>query len=358
MSEKPALITGGCGFVGRHLTKALLARGASEIWIVDSLALASGRHPSEWLSTRWKLEERNGKECFSANGATIVFIKSDVIPYLHEHVAGTSAELPDFGDVFHLASIVGGRALIDGDPLLVATDLGIDAAFFLWVSRFPQKVERVMYASSSAAYPTELQSDGGAIALKEEYIDFKTGNLGQPDMTYGWSKLTGEYLSRLAHEKYGIHIACVRPFSGYGEDQDLTYPTPSIALRVVRGDDPVEVWGSGAQARDFIHIDDCVDAFFAIINSVDDGSGINIGTGTPTSFNELIATMLKLEKREANIKALADKPVGVAMRYADTKLLNEKVGWKPSVSLDEGLARTLDGARARLAGASLPFSIV
>jgi len=78
-------------------------------------------------------------------------------------------------------------------------------------------------------------------------IDFTSGELGQPDMTYGWSKLTGEYLSCLAAKQYGVHIACVRPFSGYGEDQDLSYPVPAIAYRVARGDDPVAVWGTGEQ---------------------------------------------------------------------------------------------------------------
>ncbi|MBI2025665.1 NAD-dependent epimerase/dehydratase family protein, partial [Candidatus Kaiserbacteria bacterium] len=214
MNEKPVLVTGGCGFVGRHLTKVLLERGAREIWIIDNLCIASAHHPSEWLSKQWGHEMRGDAEYFTNGGRSIVFLKADVIPLFHAEAAGASRILPDFGDIFHLASIVGGRTLIDGDPLIVATDLGIDAAFFLWVSRNPKKVERVLYASSSAAYPTHLQGQKGATALKEDMIDFSGGNLGAPDMTYGWSKLTGEYLSRLAHEKYGVHIACVRPFSG------------------------------------------------------------------------------------------------------------------------------------------------
>lgn len=357
MTNKPALITGGCGFVGRHLTKSLLERGVREIWIIDNLCISSGHHPTEWLLREWKREARGDAEYFTNNGRSIVFLKADAIALFHAEVSGTSSILPDFGDVFHLASIVGGRALIDGDPLLVATDLGIDAAFFLWVSRNPNKVERVLYASSSAAYPTHLQGAGNAVALSEDMIDFSSGKLGQPDMTYGWSKLTGEYLSRLAHEKYGVHIACVRPFSGYGEDQDLTYPTPSIALRVARGDDPVEVWGTGEQARDFIHIDDCVDAFFAIMDKVNDGGGVNIGTGIATSFNDLIKQMLAIEGRNAEIRPLSDKPVGVSTRYADTTLLHERIGWSPRISLEEGLKKALGGAHARLADTALPFQI-
>ncbi|HVW82874.1 MAG TPA: NAD-dependent epimerase/dehydratase family protein [Candidatus Paceibacterota bacterium] len=353
---KPVLITGGCGFVGRHLVKGLLARGYREIWIVDNLSIASGHAPEEWLAS-WKKEPERGFTRFTKSGRTIVFHKADAIAFFHEQAAGTHpVELPAFGDIFHLASIVGGRALIDGDPLLVATDLGIDAAFFLWLSRFPDKAGRVLYASSSAAYPTRLQKSEGAVALAEHMIDFKA-DLGTPDMTYGWSKLTGEYLARLAHERYGVRIACVRPFSGFGEDQDLTYPTPSIALRIARGDDPIEVWGTGAQSRDFIHIDDCVDAFFAILDRISDGSGVNIGTGTITSFLDLIKKMLTVEKRSAKIRPLSDKPVGVANRYADTTRLAREIDWKPKLSLEEGLAMVLAGAHERLAGTELPFSL-
>ena len=128
-------------------------------------------------------------------------------------------------DVFHFAAIVGGRAKIDGDPMMVALDLSIDAEFFYWVCR--HKPTRCLYPSSSAAYPVDLQTEGGAIALSESDINFK--RMGEPDMTYGWSKLTGEYLAHIAAKYYDVSVTCIRPFSGYGEDQDLTYPIPAIA---------------------------------------------------------------------------------------------------------------------------------
>lgn len=356
MTPRPVLITGGCGFVGRHLVRNLLARGAKEIWIIDDLS--TGKPPRTWLSPAWKEERTDDVLSYSAQQGTIHFIHADALAFLRERaLRDESAPLPaHFGDVFHLASIVGGRSLIDGDPIMVASDLAIDAMFFFWLTRAPERAKRVLYASSSAAYPIDLQGHGGAQALKESDIDFKK-NLGAPDMTYGWSKLTGEYLARLAHERYGIHVACVRPFSGFGEDQDLTYPTPSIALRVARGDDPIEVWGTGMQARDFVHIDDCVDAFFAILECVSDGSGVNIGTGVSTTFIDLIQHMLRIENREADIRPLSDKPVGVGNRYADTKRLNTDIGWTPKLSLEEGLARVLRGAHQREKGTELPFVI-
>jgi len=354
-NTKPALVTGGAGFVGRHLIRALLAREYRDIWVVDDFS--TGRPFEEWLSPSWKKSEGDqGVTVYTSERGTLHVINADALGFFRDHALGCSPiHMPEsFGDAFHLASIVGGRALIDGDPIMVASDLGIDAMFFFWLTRDPKRVDRVLYASSSAAYPTRLQGSVDAEALAEDYIDF-SANLGTPDMTYGWSKLTGEYLAKLAHERYGVHVACIRPFSGYGEDQDLTYPTPSIALRVARGDDPVDVWGSGKQGRDFIHIDDCVDAFFPILDRVADGSGVNIGTGVLTSFIELIEQMLTVEGRKAEVRPLSDKPVGVASRYADTTKLFKEIGWRPKMTLAEGLKKTLDGARERLAGKDLPF---
>ncbi len=354
--NKPVLVTGGCGFVGRHLTRGLLERGVKDIWLVDDLS--TGRSPREWVRG-WKVTKGKGRERYTSKGRTITLVKTDAVRFFRDHAEASSAKsLPEFGDVFHLASIVGGRSLIEGDPILVATDLAIDALFFLWATRPHTRIGRILYASSSASYPTNLQGVKDSRSLEESLIDFDSGTVGTPDLTYGWSKLTGEYLSKLAHRTRGLHIACVRPFSGYGEDQDLTYPTPSIALRVARGDNPIEVWGTGKQGRDFIHIDDCIDAFFPILDKVKDGSGVNIGTGKLTSFTELIETMLKLEGKKATIKPLTDKPVGVAARYGDVEYLNKKIGWKPKISLDEGLRRVLEGAHARLKGVELPFHIV
>ena len=91
-------------------------------------------------------------------------------------------------------------------------------------------------------------------------INFKNF-IGFPDMSYGWSKLTCEYLARIAFDKEGIKSVCYRPFSGYGPSQDLTYPFPSIikrALSMKNNQKKFFVWGSGQQMRDFIHINDCV----------------------------------------------------------------------------------------------------
>jgi nucleoside-diphosphate-sugar epimerase len=339
---KPALVTGGCGFVGRHMTRRLLSEGYS-LWIVDDCSI--GIHTDEWLPGREKREEI-APGVISYDQGRVVFVHGDARDFFSGQIDLGSLEEPAFGDTFHFAAIVGGRLTIDGNPLAVALDLALDALCFNWAIH--KKPERLLYASSSAAYPVDLQGEDGAVALKESDIQFG-GRLGQPDMTYGWSKLTGEYLARIAHEHYGLHTACVRPFSGYGEEQDLTYPVPSIALRAAKREAPLTVWGSGLQGRDFVHIDDCIEAILRILAAVNDGSAVNIGSGKLINFREVAGLFAKLEGYDTEIKPLEDKPVGVHSRYADISHMKEILGWEPKISIEEGFDRVLKVARERKA---------
>jgi nucleoside-diphosphate-sugar epimerase len=344
-----ALVTGGCGFVGRHLTNRLLASGA-DVWIIDNLS--TGQHPDHWL------ECIAGRQEIAGQG-TRYLLPRGTVTFLHEDALATmlgqlgilgnesAPRFPDFDRVFALASVVGGRKKIDGDPMEVAIDLGIDAAFFLWAVRNKHRIGSILYASSSAAYPINLQKRDGHVALQEPMIDFVSGNLGQPDMTYGWSKLTGEYLSRIAAQHYGLRIACVRPFSGYGEDQDLTYPIPAIALRAARHEDPMVVWGTGEQGRDFVHIEDCITAMLLAIDRIHDGSGVNIGAGKLTTFLEVAALFVKLAGYSARIQPMIGQPVGVQSRYCDPAHMQQVLNWRPSISLEQGFSRVLEQAYKR-----------
>jgi len=341
-NEKPALVTGGCGFVGRHMVRRLLKEGYS-LWVVDDCSI--GLHCDEWLPGADDREELAAGVIRYAGGR-VVFVHGDARDFFSGRSEIGSVEVPQFGDVFHFAAIVGGRLTIDGNPLAVALDLALDALCFNWA--VSAKPERLLYASSSAAYPVDLQGEDGAVALKESDIQFG-GRLGQPDMTYGWSKLTGEYLARIAHQHYGLHTACVRPFSGYGEEQDLTYPVPSIALRAAKREKPLTVWGSGLQGRDFVHIDDCIEAILRILAAVNDGSAINIGSGKLINFREVASLFAILEGYETEIKPLEDKPTGVHSRYADISRMKEVLGWEPTISVEEGFGRVLKVAHERKA---------
>jgi nucleoside-diphosphate-sugar epimerase len=335
MKNNSCLITGGCGFVGRNLIRKL--KKEEDIWVIDDLSI--GLHPEKWLDKGYeKIEGKKNYSTFKNKKRKIHFIFGDVIDILKEE-SDNLPRLPYFKTIFHLASIVGGRETIDGDPILVGKDHAIDSLFFYWLTRKNRDAKKVLYASSSAAYPIVFQGKNKHKALKESHISF-TEFLGMPDMTYGWSKLTGEYISRLAASQYGISIACVRPFSGYGEDQDFSYPIPAITRRIAKRENPLAVWGTGKQQRDFIHIDDCIDAFFIIMKKIKDGSACNIGSGKSSSFIDIIKLLSKIEGYNPKIITLKDKPVGVSSRYADISLLTS-YGWEQKIDLEDGLKRVL-----------------
>lgn len=342
------LVSGGCGFVGRNVVKRLLKTTSDHVFMVDDLSI--GRHPSQWLdnftSKHLKDIEVVGEE------ERLYFWKGDFRNFLFymrqnpNYIQNTyGLNFEKFSDVFHFAAIVGGRLKIDGDPMMVGLDLSIDSEFFYWITR--HKPDRVLYPSSSAAYPTSLQTVEGAVQLKESDIDFNK-NLGTPDMTYGWTKLTGEFLAQIAARHYGVSIVCIRPFSGYGEDQELDYPVPAIAMRAAKQEDPFEVWGSGKQGRDFVHIDDIIDLIQILMDNVNDGSAYNIGSGKLTSFLELIDVFASFAGYKPTIKPLLDKPVGVHSRYCDMSLVREKFGWMPKISLKEGMRRVYEAAKKKM----------
>jgi len=326
------LVTGGCGFVGRNVVKHLTGQ-SSELLVVDNLI--SGIPIDSWLPQLGYTYSDSQNHWTHTNGGRLLYINDDVRTYFR---STPNQPHHTFEQVFHFAAIVGGRVTIEGDPLSVATDLAIDADFFNWLSR--TKPTKTLYPSSSAAYPIALQRAGSSRALMESDINFQTNDVGVPDLTYGWAKLTGEYLATVAAEKYGISIACVRPFSGYGGDQDPSYPIPAIARRAMEMQDPLVVWGSGLQGRDFVHIDDCVRAMLIAINTISNGSAMNISSGRLTSFFEVAKLFADLVGYSPRILPLSDKPEGVQERFGDPSL-SALLGWAPQITLEAGFQNVL-----------------
>jgi len=237
-----------------------------------------------------------------------------------------------FDVVIHLAAIVGGRATIEGNPLAVATDLAIDSDLFQWALR--TRPGRIVYFSSSAAYPIMLQRARFKAMLSEQDINLE--HIRTPDQTYGWSKLTGEMLAQYARDE-GLKVTILRPFSGYGSDQPLDYPFPSFVARARAKASPFKIWGSGLQVRDFVHIDDVVEATFAaIINGV---QVMNICSGRATSFIELAEMMMLAVGYLAPIETDLSAPVGVEYRVGNPRFMN--MIYQPKISLEQGIALAL-----------------
>lgn len=306
------LITGGCGFVGRHFCKRLTSQGWDVI-CVDNLISDSAIVPEQWP---------NHLKC------DVTFINQDCIDYFFK-------TKDQFDLVLHLAAIVGGRSTIENQPLLVSTDLCIDAQFFKWV--VDTKPKKVVYFSSSAAYPVHFQAQKGHL-LKETDLDISDLK-GVPDLTYGWGKLTGEFLAKVAHEKHGIDIVCYRPFSGYGEDQHDSYPFPSILKRVINNEDPVTIWSDCW--RDFVYIEDVVDCVLCTMYKVCNGGAVNICSGQEMSFSMLVSKMRQsLGIDSARVTVLDDQPKGVYYRVGDSTYVNT-LGWTPNTSIEEGIKKAM-----------------
>ncbi len=332
------IVTGGCGFIGRNMVKRLLETSSSKVLIIDNLT--TGQDPKQWANIPLTYETK-GVQIF---GDQLFFIRDDVRGFFRNFqsyftfLESLVSKKIILEDVFHFAAVVGGRATIENEPLMVAIDLSIDAEFFNWLSIV--KPNRVLYPSSSAAYPIRLQTRADHRALKESDIQFET--IQAPDMSYGWAKITGEYLARLAAKKYGLHIACIRPFSGYGPDQDLDYPIPAITQRVIQKQNPIEVWGDGTQSRDFIYIDDVITGSLKTLDQISDGSALNLGTGNRTSFLEVISILSNIAGYSPAIKYLKEKPVGVFARYCDPTQSKNILDWTPGIPLTEGLELTFN----------------
>ncbi|HEX4146767.1 MAG TPA: NAD-dependent epimerase/dehydratase family protein [Pirellulales bacterium] len=316
------LVTGGAGFVGRHVVRRLLEAG-DEVHAVDCVAPDTGG-----------IEPRRGWPLFDPREfKNFHFYKEDCRTWFARVTDS------DFDYAFHLAAMVGGRLMIENNPLAVADDLAIDAAYWQWAK--VAKPKKSVCFSSSAAYPISLQRADHYVLLKEDMITFD-GDIGMPDMTYGWAKLTCEYLARLAYEKHGLKSICYRPFSGYGEDQDDAYPFPSICKRAIahQGAEELTVWGTGTQMRDFIHIEDCVDGILGTMDQIDNAEALNLSTGIFTSFIEFARLAAEILGYHPRVRGLSDKPAGVHARGGDTTKQNQ-LGFKPKLDFRAGIERAL-----------------
>ncbi len=257
-----------------------------------------------------------------------------------------------FDLVVHCAYEVGGRAHIDGVNTALIENVLLDSSMFNWALKTKQK--RVLYYSSSAAYPVALQKEDainpitgkpGWLYLYETLIDNALlGNtIGLPDSHYGWAKLTGERLAKVAGEN-GLRVHVVRPFSGYGETQSLDYPFPSIIRRALADD--LSLWGPPGQTRDWIHVEDVIAGSLAVVDA-DQRLPVNICTGEGTEMGHLMlmANRMAYPDRDLNYSVSYDKskPTGVFHRVGDPSRFNEI--YTPKITIEEGVSRAIEKLR-------------
>lgn len=312
------LVTGAAGFLGRAFVRHHIAAG-DDVYGIDDLS-----NPHSF----WPAELRDDRRT-----------RSDVGDWF----SGSSDSPCRWDLAYHFAAPVGGRLKIEGDPLFNADSLRLDSQFFRWA--VGRQVQTVVYPSSSAVYGVSLQTES-ATRLHEGLFSPANPDWYPPDEMYGFTKLVGEFLAWKA-AAYGLNTLCLRPFSGYGEEQSLEYPVPSIAKRVARQEDPLVIWGSGEQTRDFIHVSDVVGATVArIAAGVEGYASMNIGSGAATSFRSVAGILADLAGYSPLIISDETKPQGVLNRWSDNALMLQY--YQPKVDLGTGLARVLEYQGAHL----------
>ena len=319
------LVTGAAGFLGRAFVRHHVAAG-DIILGIDDMSAEHAKRPEELVASQ------------PNPGRYPSFQEREVRDWLAHAAAATEK----YDVVYHFAAPVGGRVTIEGDPFFNAGSLAIDSDLFRHFAKYGN-ADLIVYPSSSAVYGVSLQDGKGQMLYEGMFHPNKVQWLA-PDEMYGFTKMVGEMLA-WRYAGYGHDVLCLRPFTGYGEEQSLDYPTPSIAQRAKRREDPLVVWGSGQQTRDFVHVDDIVGASEARIDAGVKGyQTMNIGSGEATSFLAVARKMADIVGYSPEITSDTGKPEGVMARYCDPlKMLRY---YTPKVSLEDGFRRVIEAVEA------------
>ena len=313
------LVTGGASFIGSHLVDALVARGA-DVRIADDLS--SGKLEN-LADVRSRVDFREGDLRDRA--------------FARESVAGRDV-------VFHLAACHGGRGFIDTHPSDCAANMVLDGVVFAEAHR--AKVDRVCFASSACVYPVQrqvAQAAGHAVNLKEEWADVFKEGCASSDGEYGWAKLMGEMSLRAYRKQYGLKSVSCRLFTAYGERENETHAVIALIAKAFVRMDPFEIWGDGKQDRNFTYVSDIVEGLIRAAEHIDDGSAVNVGTAEHVTIIDLVHVICELMGyTPKRFHFDTSKPVGVYSRAADLTRARTLLHWEPSMSVREGVRRTID----------------
>lgn len=306
-----ALITGGAGFIGSHIAQALCRKGA-KVRILDNLSTGTEENLA-WRTGGDDLELIQG----SADDAALL-----------------SKIVPGCDWVFHEAAVA-------SVPQSVAQPLetnqhNLDSTLKLLIAARDAGVKRFLFASSSAIYG-------------ESEAEFKHESLPpQPITPYGLQKYASERYGQLFHQLYGLPTVALRYFNVFGPRQSFNSPYSGVIARfctaVLRGETPV-IFGDGTQSRDFVFIDNIVQANLLAAEAPAErvaGRVFNGGTGGSISLRQLVADLNDLTGQDIQPRFEPARAGDIRHSQADVSALKEATGYSPAVAWKDGLAQTLD----------------
>jgi len=300
-----ALVTGAAGFIGSHLSSALLDRGAE----VTGLDCFTDYYPRALKEANLAVNQhRQGFRFVETR------IQDADLPRL---LSGAT-------HVFHLAAQAGVRKSW-GRDFRVYSDNNVDASQQLLEACVGRPLQKFVYASSSSIY-----GDNVSIPMRETAVP-------QPVSPYGVTKLAAEQLCYLYHVNHGVPTASLRYFTVYGPRQRPDMGFHRFISAAIAGD-PITLYGDGEQTRDFTFVHDIVAATVAAGDRGVPGRAYNIGGGSRVSINQVLEIIGRLSGRPLDVRREPAQKGDMRDTFADTSLARTDLGFLPTVSLEEGIA--------------------
>jgi nucleoside-diphosphate-sugar epimerase len=307
---RKVLVTGGCGFLGSYLVEELVRVGA-EITVVDNL-------------------EAGTLENIASVTGQVHFIEADLIDF--GACLNVSQGMEVVMNLVGRTLGVGYSSKHPGEMLFNNTVTHLN---MLEAAR-RNEVERFLVVSSSCVYP-----DDAPIPTPE--LPVLTGLPEQANEGYGWAKRVAELQAQYYYQEYGMKIAICRPFNPYGarylwHGEQNSHVIPTLVKKIMDGQNPLIVWGSGKQRRNFLHAHDTVKLMMMITERYAVAKPVNIGYEEDTSIAELIFLICKVTGRQPEIIFDASKPEGRFRKCVDSTLLSKITdNYSPGISLEDGI---------------------
>ena len=302
------LVTGGAGFIGSNLARALLARG-DDVRVLDNFSTGNRRNLAG-------LEH------------DVDLVEGDLRSYERVHAAVRGVEV-----VFHQGALPSVPRSVQ-DPL-TTTAVNVEGTLNVLLAARDEGVRRIVNASSSSVY-----GNGGELPRAES-------QLPDPISPYAVAKLAAERFCTSFSRVYAMEIVSLRYFNVFGPRQDPTSQYSAVVPRFIRAiaaGEPVTVYGDGEQSRDFTYVDNVVGANLLAADIAGSVSGeiVNIATGGSTTVNELADTIGRLLSRPVEKVFEPEREADVRASWADVEQARHLLGYEPRVELDDGLTRTAD----------------